>query len=134
MDAQEPRYRLPKSERIHLKRSIEELYRCGDALLVYPLRVVYLHDTTPLEARGQMMVSVGKKHFKRANKRNHIKRLVREAYRQDKHPWLEYLASKGLYGRIAFSNVAKEMPSYSQVERAIRKALTKIIALNTSEV
>lgn len=128
MEARVQGYRLPKSERIHLKRSIEELFRSGTAFLIYPLRVVYLHDSVPLEARGQMMVSVGKKHFKRANKRNYIKRLVREAYRYNKHPWLEYLQEQGVYGRIAFANVAKEVPSYIQVERSVRKAIDKILS------
>lgn len=133
MEARELRYRLPKSERMHLKRSIEELFRSGKAFLIYPLRIVYLHSHSPLEARGQMMVSVGKKYFKRANKRNHIKRLVREAYRQNKHPWLELLKGQDLFGRIAFANVAKEMPTYTQVERAVQKALERIIAHSTPE-
>ncbi|MDO4707703.1 MAG: ribonuclease P protein component [Porphyromonadaceae bacterium] len=131
MDAKVPRCRLPKSERIHLKRSIEELFHSGTAFLIYPLRIVYLHSTIPLEARGQMMVSVSKKHFRRANKRNHIKRLVREAYRQNKHPWLRVLEAQSLYGRIAFANVAKEMPSYAQMERAVKKSIDKIVAQNS---
>lgn len=122
------RYCLPKRERIYLKRSIEQVYTEGQAFLVYPLRVVYLLSTEPLPDRAQMMVGVGKKYFKRANKRNHLKRLVREAYRQNKHVWHTALAASGIYGRIAYSNVAKEMPTYLQVERAVCKSLEKIIA------
>lgn len=134
MDAKEVCCRLPKRERIHLKRSIEELFRCGQSMLIYPLRIVYLHEERPLEARGQMMVSVGKKYFKRANKRNRIKRLVREAYRQHKHPWLETLEARGQYGRIAFANVAKDLPTYTQVERAVKKALERVIAHSTPQL
>lgn len=120
-------FSLPKAERIHLKRSVDELYKQGKAFLVYPLRVVYLINDAPLEARGQMMVAVGKKYFRRANKRNRVKRLVREAYRQNKHPWLRALKEADLYGRVAYSNVAKEMPTYEQVERAVVKSIKKIL-------
>ena len=51
----------------------------------FPIRVVYrLVDQQPDMAQVQMLVSVPKKHFKRAVKRNRVKRQIREAYRQHK--------------------------------------------------
>lgn len=117
---------LAKGERIHLKRSIDELFARGQSFVSYPLRVVYLLGPEPLEARGQIMVSVPKKYFRRAVKRNRLKRLVREAYRQGKHPWLSLLEAHGLYGRIAWMCVAKELPDYATVARAVDKALRRI--------
>lgn len=119
-------YTLPKSERLHLKRSIDSLFAEGKSFVAYPLRVVYrmLEEVQP--ARSQMLVSVSKKYFKRANKRNRIKRLVREAYRLNKHPWLERLEEQGYYAHIAWMNVAKEEPSYREVEKAVQKAFWRI--------
>ena len=52
----------------------------------FPIRVVYrLVEPQPNAAQIQMLVSVPKKHFKRAVKRNRVKRQIREAYRKHKH-------------------------------------------------
>lgn len=122
-------YSLPKSERIHLKKHIDELFTRGKGFVAYPLRVLYLAEAEELwaeQARGAMMVSVGKRYFKRANKRNRVKRLVREAYRLNKQVWLSYLQARGQRGRIAFMFVGKELPAYRDIERAVRKAFAKI--------
>lgn len=89
-------YTLPKRERIHLKRQIDELFTSGKGFVAYPLRLMVLlrKETEEDEPRGAMMVSVGKRYFKRANKRNRVKRLVREAYRLNKHRWLSWLEER----------------------------------------
>lgn len=121
-----PETRLPKRERLHHQKPVEELYATGKAFIAYPLRVVYCLDQVPGEARSRILVSVPKKHFRRATKRNRIKRLMREAYRLNKSPWLVWLEERGLYARIAWSMVSKEMPSYEQIEHAITKTFVKI--------
>lgn len=124
-------YSLPKRERLHLKRHIDELFAHGKGFVAYPLRCLYLlrHEAEgEQDARASMMVSVGKKHFKRANKRNRVKRLVREAYRLNKSVWLQWLETEGKRGRIAFMFVGKELPEYHDIERAVRKAFEKLKA------
>lgn len=124
-------YSLPKSERIHLKKEIDELFAHGKGFVAYPLRVVYrLEGETEESAEGPrlaMMVSVAKRYLRRANKRNRVKRLVREAYRLSKHSLIDWLEAEGKRGRIAFVFVGKELPEYKDIERAISKAYSKII-------
>jgi ribonuclease P protein component len=68
------------------------------------------------------MVSVSKRFFKRAVKRNRIKRQLREAYRLNKH--LLKPASGGL--NIAFLWISNELlPSVKVMER-MKNLLTKI--------
>ena len=93
-----PTFSLPQSERINSKKQIDRLFRGGGskAMTASPLRVVYMaeersgnngEDKTYLDGSdvkidepvAQMMVSVPKRFFKRAVKRNRIKRQVREA-------------------------------------------------------
>ncbi|WP_440432141.1 ribonuclease P protein component [Prevotella sp.] len=98
-------YSLPQSERINSKKQIDRLFRGGGskAMTAAPLRMVYMADTRkadPLPAKAhqpmaQMMVSVPKRYFKRAVKRNYVKRQVREAYRLNKHILASHLAETG---------------------------------------
>ena len=85
------KYTLRKAERLHSRKLIERLFGGGQSrsMPAFPLRVVYIplslspqdNDVTPV---AQMLVSVPKRCFKRAVKRNRVKRQVREAYRRHK--------------------------------------------------
>lgn len=84
-------FKLSKWERICSRTQLEKLFTGGKSksFSVFPLRVVYLLTDQPdgdLQhvVAVKMMVSVSKRHFKRAVKRNRVKRQVREAYRQNK--------------------------------------------------
>ena len=84
-------FKLSKRERICGRTLLEMLFTGGKSksFSVFPLRVVYLLTDQPdgdlqHEVPVKMMVSVSKRHFKRAVKRNRVKRQVCEAYRQNK--------------------------------------------------
>lgn len=124
------RYCFPKQERLYLKLDIQSLFASGESFIAYPLRIVYFLQPTEQAARAQVLVSVAKKYFRRANKRNRVKRLIREAYRLNKYPFLERLEAKGLYAHLGIMCVGKELPTYPEVERALKKALTRIIERN----
>lgn len=74
---------LPKSERLHSKKLIDSLFGGGrsKAMSAFPLRLVYMPAG---EGASQLLVSVPKRLLHRANKRNRVKRQIREAYRKHK--------------------------------------------------
>lgn len=74
---------LSKQERIHGKTDISTLLAKGRYGLVPGLKYCYLKDNGLDHPR--MMVAVSKRFFKRAVKRNLLKRRIREAYRLLKH-------------------------------------------------
>ena len=77
-----PVYTLRKAERLSSRKALDALFVGGNpSLSAYPLRVVYMRTT---ETGTRMMVSVSKRYFKRAVRRNRIKRQIREAYRLQK--------------------------------------------------
>ena len=85
---------LRKSERLDKKKVIEKMFAGGSrSFSVFPLRVVYL-PVEELEAPVSILVSVSKRRFKRAVKRNRVKRQIREAYRMNKHGLLAVLTEK----------------------------------------
>ncbi len=62
---------------------------------IYPIRMIYAIgqcDAASREPQAKIMVSVPKRYFKRAVKRNRVKRQLREAYRRNKHLLLDMLA------------------------------------------
>ncbi len=82
---------LTKQERVCSKLLIDRLFNGGKShsMSAYPLRVVYMYMQAEDIANGdepntQLLVSVPKKCFKRAVKRNRVKRQVREAYRRNR--------------------------------------------------
>lgn len=88
--------RLRKGERLCSKKLIDTLFGTGGshAMTAFPLKAVYrlidnkietsVSKEAIVESNVQVLVSVPKKHFKRAVKRNRVKRQVREAYRKHK--------------------------------------------------
>ncbi len=73
---------LSKDERLCSRKALEELFGGGhQSVSAYPIRAVFM----PSEQPGvRILVSVSKRYFKRAVKRNRIKRQLREAYRLQK--------------------------------------------------
>ena len=111
------RYTLSKEERLSWKRYIDLLFEKGQSFVAFPLRVVYLPMEEEMPARASFLVSVPKKKFKRAVKRNLIKRQVREAYR------VEPLEAKNKGMLIAFLYLDKEIHPYAVMEKAMKKAI-----------
>lgn len=117
------RYTLSKEERLSWKRYIDLLFEKGQSFVAFPLRVVYL----PVEEEGvapvSIMVSVSKKKFKRAVKRNRVKRQVREAYRVQKYDLINPLVEKNKRLLVAFLYLDKEIHPFTEIEKAMAKAI-----------
>jgi ribonuclease P protein component len=79
------KFTLGKEERLKSKKIIERLYKEGNSVKKFPLRMVYLQTAHTSNFPSQVGVSVAKRNFKRAVDRNRIKRLMRETYRLQKH-------------------------------------------------
>jgi ribonuclease P protein component len=118
-----PGHSFTKAERISIQKEIDLLFAEGASFLVYPLRIIYLQKKPVSGVPVSILVSVPKKRFKRAVKRNRVKRWIRESYRLNKNTLCESLAAadKGLL--IAFVYVGKELYDFATMEAAVKKAL-----------
>ncbi|HEY9117946.1 MAG TPA: ribonuclease P protein component [Roseivirga sp.] len=116
------RFTFPKSERLHSKKLIEELFNKGSYFYLYPFRVTFL-PLTPTETT-QVLFSVSKKKFKSAVTRNKIKRKLKEAYRLNK------TILDGSAYHVAFIYTSDELSEFSFAEKRIKKALQKLKELN----
>jgi len=119
---------LPKYERICKENDIQTLFDKGVGVSVYPYRVVYLfrHDESrPVTVR--VLISVSKKRFHHAVKRNRVKRLVREAWRKNKAPLYEICQRDNISVDVALVYTATVIHSYEEMLAKTRKAVQEII-------
>ncbi len=110
---------LSKSERLCGKKAIAELMERGKGGSAGCLRYKFLPGTEG----SRILVSVPKRFFKRAVKRNLLKRRIRESYRLQKD-----LLSAPV--DVAFLYQAREVLPYDTVFAAMTEAL-KVIASKT---
>lgn len=112
-----------KAEKLCSENQINELFSKGSSFIAYPLRVVF---TSRSVAEGEIpsvsvLVSVSKKKFKRAVKRNRVKRLTREAYRLNKDLIIPIVRANNIYIDIAFVYLDSTILSFEEFDKAMKK-------------
>jgi ribonuclease P protein component len=118
---------FPKSEHLCGEKRIMRLFTDGDAFIVYPFRIVYLVEENNSLNSPSVLISVPKKRFKRAVKRNRLKRLMREAYRLNSQPLRLELLRKERHIQVAFNYVSDEELDFATIEKKMKQALQKLI-------
>ena len=127
---------LSRAERLRSLSAIRRLFGEGKSGFVYPFRYNFLvHDAkqpaseepTHSSECVKIVFSVPKRFHKRANKRNLLKRRMREAYRLNRGPLVEHLASNGQSVELAIVYSAKECHSYKTIEYAVQRVLEQVI-------
>ena len=116
---------LTKPERLSSYGAIRRLFKEGQSGFVYPFRYMfYVEDAAQTEAA--ILFSTPKNFHKRANKRNTIRRRMREAYRLNKEVLTAPLGSRRI--EIALIYSSKTLHDYKTIEHALRKSLEQIVA------
>ena len=121
-------FTLKKDERLCSQKVLGELFTSGESFLVYPLKVVFLKTDTLQPHPVQTAFAVSKRNFKRAVKRNLMKRRMREAYRLNKLALYDELAAKELHIAAMFIFIGKDLAEFAAIEKAMFSALKKIAA------
>ena len=126
------KYTLPKEERIKSRTLIDMLFAGGKSrsMVAFPLRVVYMvKERENLEPQTQMLVSVRKRCFKRAVKRNRVKRQVREAYRHSRQILIDRLNSRDEFDRsvvMAFIWLDDKLHETDEVSSKVTSLMTRV--------
>ena len=115
---------FPRKERLKSKKLIERLFVEGTSINAYPLKLIYLKAPLSEDVFFQVAAVAPKKNFKAAVQRNRIKRLIREAYRLNKH--LIFNNTEAQYALVILY-LGKEMPSFAQIEEKTKAVLTKFL-------
>lgn len=123
-----------KPEKLCSLKLIQKLFDQGQSFVKYPLRVSFLiTDHLPTAVSCQVMVNVSKKKFKRANRRNRIKRQMREAYRLNKQLLTLFLSENNISVAVAFNYIPTEELSCAEIAKGMTKALNHLKQLIESK-
>ncbi len=115
-----------KEERLSSRKLIEQVATEGKSFLVHPFKVIALEIKEEQKYPAQVMMSVAKKRFPRAVDRNRIKRLMREAYRKNKHTLYTALNEQNRKLALMLIYIGSELPEYKLTEDKIILILQRL--------
>jgi ribonuclease P protein component len=126
-------YSFPRGERLSSRKAIDRLFQEGKVIKAYPMNVFHM----PVE--GQQMplaalMAAPKRRLRHATDRNRVKRLMREAYRLNRHALREVCADAGVQVALAFVHIGKADPDHEVVTQSMRTALARLAELYQPDI
>ena len=114
-----------KEDRLCSSRRIETLFTEGERLYEFPFKAIWQEDDT-LQSTVKVAISVPKKRLSKASQRNHIKRLVREAYRKQKSLLVEKLLQENKSINLMLVYTLPSILSFTEIEDKISVTLQRL--------
>lgn len=156
-----PRLTFRKEERLTGTKVIDELFQKGSSFYLHPFKIIFQQKETflhPVRSPARkihsggghsgslpeknhfpvkILISVSTKNFKRAVDRNKIKRLIREAYRLNKHLLYHSLSGELLLKEeknkqllVAILYTSKTIESFNFIQEKLIAVLDKLAKQN----
>lgn len=122
------RYHFKKEDKLKSRKAIEQLFATGKSFSNFPFRIVWLPQNA--QAILQAGVGVSNRNFKKAVDRNRIKRLMREAYRLQKHELQQHLEVKEKAMSLFILYQGKDLPEYTAIFEKIGTVIKRLIKLS----
>ena len=110
-------FTFKKIERLCSKKAIDDLFANGKSKTQFPFKLIYKVSEFESPYPVRAMFVVPKKKHKRANKRNDIKRRMREAYRLNKHILYQSLQNQKI--DLMFICLSNEELEYPIIEKSM---------------
>ncbi|MCD4729286.1 MAG: ribonuclease P protein component [Bacteroidales bacterium] len=123
-----------KEERLSKINVINKLFSEGEKFTIKPYRVFWLDMEMECNYPAQVLISVSKKHFKRAVDRNLIKRRTREAYRKNKADFYSSLNKNARNCVFALLYNSGEIASYKDIEEKIILILQRLQSVHENNI
>lgn len=119
-----------KSERLCGIKRVSNLFATGRSLTVPSIRVIFL--ITPADPSAmpvRVLITVPRRHFRRAVDRNLIRRRIREAWRKNKEPLLTVMRDNGKHADIALVWTDTAIRSWDHTEKSVQEAIRRVAGL-----
>ncbi|MCG3165511.1 MAG: Ribonuclease P protein component [Bacteroidia bacterium] len=122
-----------KEERLSSRKLIEKLAAEGKSFLIHPFKVIALETKLESAYPVQVLMTAPKKKFPRAVDRNRIKRLMREAWRKNKHTLYKTLSVQNKNLAVMLVYVSGTLPEYKLTEDKIILILQRLSKYETPD-
>ena len=121
---------FPKTEKLCSDKLIDRLFTEGNREIgSFPVRLVYLQVSTEEISGINLLVSVSKRHFKRAVKRNRVKRQLREYYRLNSQKLKSVLAADNQGLLLALIYTDGKLWSTEKLNKRLDSAFEKLLSV-----
>jgi len=129
LEQAQKKYQLGKNNRLKSRKALDLLFKDGKSFNTFKFRIIYqflLVDVATKVENLQAGFSASKRNFKKAVRRNRIKRLMRETYRLQKSELEQLLLQKNKKLVIFILYTGKEVPEYDLVNEKMNLILQKL--------
>lgn len=114
---------------------MDQLFTAGKSVSVFPVKAIFNETDAALDFPVKAGVGVSSRNFKKAVDRNRIKRLLREAYRLNKQPLLDFATANDKKIAVFFLFVDKTLPDFATLQNKMPVLIDKLIKqLNENSV
>lgn len=114
-------------EKLKSRKLLDELFASGKSFSVFPIRVIYKEIEEMIDFPVKAGVGASIRHYKKAVDRNRIKRIMRESYRLNKQPLIDFAVAQNKRIVVFFLCIDRSLPLQQTLHSKMPVIIDKLI-------